>query len=98
MSLLVTSNQDRGSDGVPPSEYSALYAQRDRVEPLPFSQYWTGSYRGHRTFSIWVTPFFIEVVDAGSPPDIPSGYAMTLVWACGSSKACTSPNRPSRWN
>jgi hypothetical protein len=79
VSLLVTSARDRGGDGVPPSEYAALYEQRDRVEPLPFSQYWIGSYRGDRAFSVWVTPLVIEVIDAGSPPDIPSGYAMTLV-------------------
>jgi hypothetical protein len=64
---------------VPPSEYPELYEQRDRVEPLPFSQYWIGSYRGDRAFSIWVTPLVIEVMDVGSPPGIPSGYAMTLV-------------------
>jgi hypothetical protein len=79
VSLLVTSTEDRGGDGVPPSEYTALYEQRDRMEPLPFSQYWIGSYNGDRAASIWVTPFVAEVLDAGSPPDIPSGYAMTLV-------------------
>jgi hypothetical protein len=66
--------------GVPPTEYTALYAQRDRIEPLPYSQYWIGSYTGNRRgASIWVTPFVIEVLGADSPPDIPSGYAMTLV-------------------
>jgi hypothetical protein len=79
VSLLVTSTQDRGGDGVPPSEYTALYEQRDRMEPLPFSHYWIGSYNGDRAASIWVTPFVIEVIGAGTPPDIPSGYAMTLV-------------------
>ncbi|MFZ0229305.1 MAG: hypothetical protein WAL41_20710 [Mycobacterium sp.] len=79
VSLLVTSAQDRGGDGVPPSEYTKLYEQRERVEPLPFSQYWIGSYHGDRAASIWVTPFVVEVIDAGTPPDTPSGYTMTLV-------------------
>ena len=49
------------------------------MEPLPFSQYWIGSYTGgRRGDSIWVTPFVIEVIGASSPADIPSGYAMTL--------------------
>ena len=79
VSLLLSSEEARlGGYGVPPSEYSTLCRQRGRVEPLPFSQYWIGSYTGSRGASIWVTPFVIEVVDAGSPPDIPSGYAMTL--------------------
>ena len=81
VSLLISSDEARlGGYGVSPTEYTALYAQRDRVEPLPFSQYWIGSYVGDRRgASIWVTPFVIEVVGANSPPDIPSGYAMTLV-------------------
>jgi hypothetical protein len=80
VSLLVSSDEARASGyGVPPTEYTALYAQRDRMEPLPFSQYWIGAYTGdRRTSSIWVTPFVIEVVGASSPPDIPSGYAITL--------------------
>ena len=79
VSLLLSSDEARlGGYGVPPSEYTALYEQRDRVEPLPFSQYWIGSYAGNRGASIWVTPFVIEVIDAGSPPDLPSGYAITL--------------------
>src|ERR1039457_4338518 len=41
-----------GGYGVPPSEYTALYEQRDRMEPLPFSQYWIGSYAGNRGASI----------------------------------------------
>ena len=81
VSLLLSSVEARLSGyGVPSTEYTALYAQRDRIEPLPYSQYWTGSYTGNRRgASIWVTPFVIEVLGAGSPPDIPSGYAMTLV-------------------
>lgn len=79
VSLLQYSKEDRlDGYGVPPSEYTSLYEQRDRREPLPFSQYWIGSYSGGRGFSIWVTPFVIEVVGAESPPDIPSGYAMTI--------------------
>ena len=80
VSLLMSSDEARaGGYGVPPPEYTALYAQRDRMEPLPFSQYWIGSHTGdRRTSSIWVTPFVIEVIGASSPPDIPSGYAMTL--------------------
>lgn len=80
VSLLISSDEARLSGyGVPASEYAALYAERDRIEPLPYSQYWIGAYNGAgRGASIWVTPFVIEVIDASSPPDIPSGYAMTL--------------------
>jgi hypothetical protein len=80
VSLLISSDEARASGyGVPPTEYTALYAQRDRMAPLPFSQYWIGAYTGdRRTSSIWVTPFVIEVIGASSPPDIPSGYAITL--------------------
>lgn len=81
VSLLMSSDEARaGGYGVPPTEYAALYAQRNRMEPLPFSQYWIGSFTGdRRTSSIWITPFVIEVVGTDSPPDIPSGYVMTLV-------------------
>jgi len=48
------------------------------MEPLPLSRYWIGSYAGNGGASIWVTPFVIEVIDAGSPPEFPSGYAITL--------------------
>lgn len=74
------SDEGRASGyGVPPSEYAALYARRDRLEPLPLSHYWIGSYTGDRRMSsIWVTPFVIEVIGASSPPDLPCGYVMTL--------------------
>jgi len=80
VSLLVSSEEARSSGyGVPPTEYTALYAQRDRVEPLPFSQYWIGSYTGDsRAASIWVTPVVVEAIGASKQPDIPSGYVMTL--------------------
>jgi len=78
VSLLVTSAQDRGGDGVPPTEYTTLYEQRECMEPLPFSQYWIGSHHGDRASSIWVTPFVVEVIGADTSRDIPSGYAMTL--------------------
>lgn len=77
VSLLASAEKDM--PGVPPSEYTALYEQRDRMEPLPYSHYWIGSYTGRRSASIWVTPYVIEVVGANAPPDIPTGYAMTLV-------------------
>jgi hypothetical protein len=79
ISLLITSPEARGGDGVPPSEYTALYEQQDHVEPLPVSQYWIGSYRGDRASSIWVTPFVVQVIGPDSLPENPSGYAMTLV-------------------
>ncbi len=79
VSLLLSSDEARlGGYGVPPSEYTTLYEQRDRMEPLPLSRYWIGSYAGNGGASIWVTPFVIEVIDAGSPPEFPSGYAITL--------------------
>lgn len=80
VSLLMSSDEARlNGYGVPPGEYAALYAQRDRMQPLPFSQYWIGSYAGERrASSIWVTPFVVEVVGAESPREVPSGYATTL--------------------
>ena len=39
VSLLAAAEKDK--PGVPPSEYTTLYGQRDRMEPLPYSQYWT---------------------------------------------------------
>ncbi|ATY17186.1 hypothetical protein CU254_42195 (plasmid) [Amycolatopsis sp. AA4] len=78
VSLLASATGPR--PGGPPEEYTALYAHRDRAEPLPFSQYWIGSYTGDlRAASAWVTPFVIEAAGAQSPPALPSGYAMTLV-------------------
>jgi hypothetical protein len=57
VSLLVSSDEARMSGyGVPPGEDAALYAQRDRMEPLPFSQDWIGSYTGG-----------LRVVDLGHP-------------------------------
>ncbi len=81
VSMLISSDDARlAGYGVPPTEYTALYEQRDRMEPLPFSQYWIGTYTGDRRgASVWVTPFVIEAKGPGSPPDIPSGYAITLV-------------------
>lgn len=76
VSLLVSSNP--AAPGAPDDEYSALYRQKDRMEPLPFSRYWIGSYDGTRAASIWVTPFVVDVVGADSPPGSPSGYAITL--------------------
>lgn len=80
VSLLISSDEARASGyGVPPTEYTSLYGQRDRMEPLPLSQYWIGACTGDRRMSsIWVTPFVIEVVGGLSPPDIPSGYATIL--------------------
>jgi hypothetical protein len=80
VSLLISPDEARlAGYGVPPAEYTTLYAQRDRLEPLPLSRYWIGSYTDtRRGASIWATPFVIEAVGADSPPDIPSGYAATL--------------------
>jgi hypothetical protein len=87
---------DEAQPGVPPGEYTELYEQRNRMEPPPFSQYWIGSYAGERGASIWVTPFLIEVIGAGSPPGIPSGYAMTLALGSLLVQACASPRHCSR--
>jgi hypothetical protein len=80
VSLLASSEEARANGyGVPLTEYTTLYAHRDRLEPLPFSQYWIGCYTGDRRgASIWVTPFVIEAIGSSSPPDIPSGYVTTL--------------------
>ena len=80
VSQLLSSEEARSDgQGLPRSEYVALYEQRELMEPLPSSQYWIGSYAGNRGASVWVTPFVVEVADVESPPDIPSGYAITLV-------------------
>ena len=76
VSLLLSGEVGRGA---PASEYTALYAQRDRMEPLPFSQYWIGTYTGEKPWSVWATPFVVEVSDAPSQHEFPSGYAMTLL-------------------
>jgi hypothetical protein len=78
VSLLAAAEKNK--PGVPPSEYTTLYDQRDRMEPPPYSQYWIGTFTGDRSAaSIWVTPFVIEAIGARSSPDIPADYAMTLV-------------------
>jgi hypothetical protein len=82
IAMLVSSEEDRARGyGLPPSEYSDLFAQRDAVEPLPDTHVWIGRYEGAgRTGSVRVVP---QVVHFGeSEDDEPGeshGYAMTIV-------------------
>jgi hypothetical protein len=47
VSMLVSSAKDREAGyGLPPSEYSALYGQRNASTPLPSSMFWVGRYSG----------------------------------------------------
>ncbi|WP_246076550.1 hypothetical protein [Amycolatopsis cihanbeyliensis] len=77
--MLVSSEEDRkGGYGLPASEYHALYALRDKAQPLPGSQFWIGRYNGVRSWSVRATPLAVRV--NGLPePDRPQGYAMTIL-------------------
>jgi len=77
--MLVSSEEDReGGYGLPASEYRALYAIRDMVQPLSGSQFWVGRYSGVRGWSVRVTPLAIRVRELHEP-DRPQGYVMTIV-------------------
>jgi hypothetical protein len=77
--MLVASQEERDAGyGLPASEYRELWTLRDKIEPLPASQFWLGRYEGDRGWDVRVTPFAVTV--EGLPePDQPQGYAVTVV-------------------
>ncbi|WP_298443129.1 hypothetical protein [Ferrimicrobium sp.] len=80
VAMLVSSEDDRARGyGLPPSEYSEMYASSEVLEPLPATQVWIGRYSGqNHGHSIWVVPQVV-VLQGGRDPDTPQGYAMTVV-------------------
>ncbi|WP_181762638.1 hypothetical protein [Pseudarthrobacter sp. B4EP4b] len=78
--MLLSSEKRRDEGyGLAPSEYTALYKQRERMQPLDASRIWVGKYAGTDGFSgVRVTPLVMRV--PWSPePDVPQGYALTIV-------------------
>lgn len=78
--MLVSSEEERaGGYGLPSTEYTGLYARRDRMQPLDATQFWIGRYDGHPGFwSVRVTPLAVRIT--GLPePILPQAYAMTIV-------------------
>lgn len=64
--------------GVPPSEYAALYGQRELLAPPDDVQMWIGRYSGEeRRTVVQGTPMVVRV--EGLPePDGPQGYGMNI--------------------
>lgn len=78
--MLVSSEAQRDEGyGLAPSEYTALYEKRKRMQPLGASRIWVGRYAGTDGFSgVRVTPLVAGL--PGSPePDVPQAYALTIV-------------------
>lgn len=80
VAMLSSSDEQRTQGyGVPAAEYHALFAMRERPEPLPDSQYWVGTYAGERPpGSVRVVPLGIEL-DGLPAPDDPSAYSLTVM-------------------
>lgn len=79
VSMLLSSAEDRAQGyGLPQPEYNLLYARREALEPLPFSQFWVGRYAGSfQLGSVWVTPLSVQI--DGLPDSVmPHAYAMTI--------------------
>jgi hypothetical protein len=67
-----------GRASLPSAEYTALYEQRHKRTPLPFTQFWIGRDAAARPAgSVRVVPLTIEF-DGASAPDRPAGYLITL--------------------
>jgi hypothetical protein len=79
VAMLISSVEEREQGyGLPPSEYSLLYEQRESMAPLPASMFWVGQYTGElRKGSVWVTPPSLNV-DGLPEPEIPHAYSMTI--------------------
>jgi hypothetical protein len=79
MTMYISSAAEReGGHGVPPTEYHALYQQREIMEPLPNTLFWAARYTGSlRLGSVWVTPLALNVRGL-SEPEFPHGYSMTI--------------------
>ena len=77
--LLSSKEQRENGYGLSPSEYRELYARRELLQPLGFSQFWVGRFEGVRGFSaVRVTPLTVRIPGFPEPP-LPQGYAMTVV-------------------
>lgn len=78
--MLVSSEEERAAGyGLPSSEYTDLYARRDRVQPLDASMFWVGRYEGDPGFwSVRVTPLAVRIAGVAEP-ELPQAYAMTIV-------------------
>jgi hypothetical protein len=64
--------------GLPEREYRELFASRDRLRPLPATQFWVGRYEEKgRAASTWVTPMIVSVSGVDDPPS-PQAYLITL--------------------
>lgn len=77
--LLSSEEQREGGYGLSKAEYRSLYEIRKRKQPLERSRFWVGRYQGDAGFwAVRVMPFTVRV--AGMPePDLPAGYALTIV-------------------
>ena len=78
--MLVSSEEQRADGyGLPLSEYHALYACRDRLQPLDATRFWVGRYDGDPGYwSVRVTPLAVRIPGVAEP-DLPQGYSMTIV-------------------
>lgn len=77
--LLSSKEQRENGYGLSPSEYRALYERREARQPLDFSQFWIGRFKGVEGFSaVRVTPLTVRIPSFPEPP-LPQGYAMTIV-------------------
>jgi hypothetical protein len=78
--MLVSSKKQRDEGyGLPPAEYTALYEQRDWMQPLNASRIWAGRYAATDGLAgVRVTPLVVR--ESWSPePDVPQAYAFTIV-------------------
>lgn len=78
--MLVSSKEQRDAGyGLSPSEYTALYEQRDLGRPREGSRFWVGRYEGQTGFwAIHVTPLAVRLPGVAEP-DVPQCYLMTVV-------------------
>lgn len=78
--MLLSSKEQRDNGyGLAPSEYRALYDNRESVSPLSGSQFWVGRFEGDGAFAaVRVTPLTVRIPELPEP-HIPQAYAMTIV-------------------
>lgn len=80
INMMVSSREERAAGyGLPSTEYRALFAARDRGEPLPDTMAWIGRYDGERVrSSACVTPMVVRI-DGAPAPETPQGYLVTII-------------------
>ncbi|WP_237842757.1 hypothetical protein [Cellulosimicrobium cellulans] len=78
--MLISSKEQRRSGyGLSATEYTAMYEQRDLMQPLEASQFWVGRYEGPAGFwAVRVTPLTVRLAGLAEP-DVPQCYLMTIV-------------------